>query len=337
MTAPVRLRRLHGVTLVELMVALTIGLVLALAAATLYLATQETARSTRSFSDINETGKFALDTIGRELEKAGFYPAEFETAMTGAAASEKQTGQYLNIKNPGAGASVAFDQGIFGCTGARFDPSIPGCAAKDPAEPSDSVVVNYFVTGEFGGGAVIGNINDCNRRPASGDVANAARLLSGLPLLVSNRFALVAKTLRQPDGSSVATHVLGCNANGRTGAPAADTDATYQPLLQGIDDMTIGYGVYTPGATSQSPTRFYKADDIASLGPTAWQRVTAVRVCLVVRSIENARLEDKSGSARLKPSCRPENAPTALPASDHYLYRKFEQVFAVRNNLTGLL
>ena len=328
-------RRVQGVTLVELMVALTIGLVLALAASTLYLATQETARSTRSFSDINETGKFALDTIGRELEKAGFYPAEFETANTGAAASEKQAGQYVNIKNPGTGASVVFGQGIFGCTGARFDPSIPGCAAKNAAEPSDSVVINYFVTSEFGTGAVIGNSNDCNRRPASGDLANATRSTAGMPMLVSNRFGLVATTLTQPDGRTAATHVLGCNANGHTGTAAADTDSTYQPLLQGIDDMVIDYGVYNPGAPSQSPSRFYKADDFATLGATAWQRVTAVRVCLIVRSLENARLEDKPGSARAKPSCR--GGTTALPASDHYLYKRFEQVFAVRNNLTGLL
>ena len=318
-----RLRAQRGVTLVELMVAMAVGLIISLAAAVLYLATQDTARATRSFSDTNETGKLALDLIGRELEKAGFYPAEFEAATTAATVSEKQVGQYANIKNPGAANSIAFDQGLFGCRGAAFDPSSRVCPTPVDGAP-DSIVINYFTSREFGANAVIGNTNDCNRQPITADTDNTARATAGLPLMVSNRFALIQQSIQQPDGSTIVTHVLGCHGNGK------ESDTAYQPLLQGVEDLMLTYGVFPVGAT-QSAAQFYTATDVAGV---AWQRISSVRVCIVVRSLENARLEDKSGSERVKPNCR--GATTKLASNDRYIYKRFDQVFAVRNYLTGL-
>jgi len=308
------------------MVALAIGMVISLAAAVLYLGVRQTARAAQSISDINQTGKLALEVVGRELEKAGFYPADFpSTASQGG-----QMGTYINVENPSAVAArkLVFDQGLFGCNGARFDPGSSSCAVPTDETGSvpDSIVINYFATPEFGAAALIGNGNDCNRNPVSNDTANSTR--TGLPLFVSNRFALVAQTLAGPDGP-VSTHTLSCHGNGNQ---AGD----YQPLLDGIDDMVIGYGVYPSTGSTQSPARFYAAD---TLKAADWKRVSAVRLCFIVRSIDSsARLQDKAGHARSKPSCRdgmttPATAPTALAADDHYLYRKFEQVFAVRNNL----
>jgi len=321
-----RLRAQRGVTLVELMVAMAVGLIISLAAAVLYLTTQDTARATRSFSDTNETGKLALDIIGRELEKAGFYPAEFEAATTAATVSEKQVGQYANIKNPGAANSVAFDQGLFGCSGAAFDPSSRVCPTE-AAGAADSIVINYFASREFGANPVIGNTNDCNRKPITDDTDNTTRAAAGLPLMVSNRFALVQQSIQQPDGSTVVTHVLGCHGNGK------ESDTDYQPLLQGVEDLVLRYGVFPVGAT-QSAAQFYEAKDVTSAGAATWQRVSSVRVCIVVRSLENARLEDKSGSERVKPNCR--GSTTKLASNDRYIYKRFDQVFAVRNYLTGL-
>jgi type IV pilus assembly protein PilW len=315
----------RGFTLVELMVSLAIGLFIALAAATLYVTTQDTARVTRSFSETNETGKLALDMLGRELEKAGFYPAEFESGVSGAAVSEQQLGQYTNIKTTGSLAKY-YDQGLYGCTGANFNFATTNCPTPSATpDTPDSIVINYFNSVEFGAAAVIGNTNDCNRDPVQNDAANTARAAAGLPLLVSNRFALVSQNMVQPDGSVVVTHYLGCHGNGN------ETATTYKPLLQGIDDMVLMYGVYS--GVTQSPARFYSAKDMAV---TDWPKVTAVRVCLIVRSFENARLPDKTGNVRLKPNCRGRDTDV-LPSNNRYIYKRFEQVFAIRNYLSGLL
>src|SRR5260221_4524368 len=96
----------RGVTLVELLVGLTIGLVLSLAASSIYLATTETSRATKAHGDINETGKLALDIVGREIEKAGFYPAQYPTDTT----TDKVNGAFTNTKS----ASTIYNAGLYG-------------------------------------------------------------------------------------------------------------------------------------------------------------------------------------------------------------------------------
>ena len=78
---PRRVRQ-AGLTMVEMLVGLVIGLVIALAAATAYIGSRGAATATESISKVNETGKLALDYIGREIQMAGFYPANLPVVDT---------------------------------------------------------------------------------------------------------------------------------------------------------------------------------------------------------------------------------------------------------------
>jgi type IV pilus assembly protein PilW len=315
--------RQSGVTLVELMVGLVIGIVVSLAASALYLATRESSRAAQGHSDINDTGKIALDMIGRELQKAGFYPAQFTTPT-----DVVHSGRYYNGK---AGAKVAFDTGIFGCDGAPYNPATHACATTVAAAP-DSVIINYFSSPEFGASSLLGNTNDCNRQAVSADADNTAKAAAGLPLFVSNRFGLVGTSYTDAENNTVTTKSLYCHGNG------ADTSTTLQPAIQGIEDLVIRYGIGTDG-TTQSPSKFLTAANVTAAGTSAdglkpWQRVTAVSVCIVVRSMQNSRLEDKSSTVRSYRNCR--GGTTSMPTGDKYLYKSFERIFAIRNNLSAV-
>lgn len=317
----------QGVTLVELMVGLTIGLVLSLAASSIYLATTETSRATKAHGDINETGKLALDMVGREIEKAGFYPAQYPTD----AATDKVNGQYTNTKAPGP--TSIYNAGLYGCDGAHYDASVGGACEATTAGKPDGIIINYFATEEFGASSYLGNSNDCNRKPASGDAANAARVTAKLPIFVSNRFGLVDSNYTDPDGNALKAHSLACHGNG------AEANTTLQPLLMGVEDLVFRYGVYAAGGTDttvQSPDQFLTAAQVNALtsisGLSPWQRVSAVKVCMLVRSLQNARTED---ATRTYVDCRG-NSKTQ-PVTDHTVYKRFERVYAVRNNLTGTL
>jgi len=317
------LRHQRGVTLVELMVGLVIGIIVSLAASALYLGTRESSRAAQGHSDINETGKIALDMIGRELQKAGFYPAQFTTPTDVA-----RSGRYYNGK---AGSKVAFDTGVYGCDGATYDPASHACVTTVTGAP-DSVIINYFSSPEFGASSLLGNTNDCNRKPVSADTDNTAKAAAGLPLFVSNRFGLVSTSYIDPDNRTVSTKSLYCHGNG------ADTSTTLQPAIQGIEDLVIRYGIGTDG-TTQSPGKFLTAASVtasatSSDGLKPWQRVTAVSVCVVVRSLQNNRLEDKTGSVRSYKNCR--GGTTTMPTSDKFLYKSFERIFAIRNNLNAV-
>jgi type IV pilus assembly protein PilW len=321
--------RQTGVGLVELMVGLVIGIVLSMAAAALYLGTRDMSRGSQAITDVNETGKIALEMIGREIQKAGFYPAQFGMNWT---TNNDAAGSFYNGKDA---AKVVFNSGLFGCDGANYDHTTEACGTTTAGKP-DSIIINYFASPEFGADSLLGNTNDCNRNPVADDADNSSRSSSGLPLFVSNRFGIVAETTsyKDSDGNTVSASSLGCHGNGKEAATA-------QPALQGVDDLVIRYGLYNDDGVGmgQSPTRFMTASEVSAEvdvgGRTPWQRVTAVSVCVLVRSVANGRQEDKADSVRTYTDCRGETIE--LPTGNRYVYKTYQRVFAVRNNLSAQL
>lgn len=313
----------RGLTIIELMVALVVGLVISIVASAIYLGTRSASVATQSVSDQNETGQLALDLLGREIKKAGFFPAQF-----GSETQPLLPGSFINTKD---GSKPAFDQGVFGCEGAPFDPSAKTCGAKVTGAP-DGLVINYLSTPEFGDDAAVGNHRDCNRATASSDAANAANVAASRPLYVSNRFSLVTTTYTASSGRTINTFSLACHGNGDDGA----TDPT--PHLAGVEDLVIGYGVWGT-INQQTPTRYYTATEVGALptvdGLTPWQRVTAMKVCLVVRTPDAVRQSEDAGQARVFRDCR--GADITLANTDRTLLKRFERVFAVRNNLKAAL
>ena len=67
-----RRRVQHGLSLVELMVALTIGLFLTAGIIQLFIGTSQTYRFNESMSRLQENGRFALEILARDLRMAGF-------------------------------------------------------------------------------------------------------------------------------------------------------------------------------------------------------------------------------------------------------------------------
>jgi type IV pilus assembly protein PilW len=65
-------RRQHGLSLVELMVALTIGLFLTAGIIQLFIGTNQTYRFNESMARLQENGRFALEILSRDLRMAGF-------------------------------------------------------------------------------------------------------------------------------------------------------------------------------------------------------------------------------------------------------------------------
>lgn len=320
----------RGMTLVELLVGLAIGLVISLVAAVAYLGSRGAATATESVSEINENGKFVLDMIGREIQMAGFYPS---SSATTPATYLQSRGVFTNVR--GSPTIGAFNQGLFGCDGAQFNPASNTCGTAVANAP-DTVVINYFTDDNFGAGSLQGHGRDCNRVSVltlsyNTDPSRVVTLPAGgtvsLPALISNRFTAIPTTYTAAD-LSVATKSLACNGNGN--------DANYQPIFQGVEDLVIRYGVYDGAA--KTPTQFYTATQVNALpvdiqtNRTGWQRVSAVQVCVIMRTLRNARVR-ATGATETYQNCR--GGTTNYNASDGTLYKRFAQTFAVRNALNG--
>ncbi len=327
-----KLRRDLGVTLVELLVSMAIGLVVALASTMAYLAVRNTANATDAMSRMNEDGKLALDMLTREIQMAGFYPA----AITGVATPNLR-GTFTNIKNV---AAPAYDQGIFGCSGGKFLPATAACETPVANAP-DSIVLNYF---SAAGVTDLGTTNvsisrDCINGNLNLDPVNAA-LGPGQPMLVSSRFAVNATTYSQAStggagnasSREITTGSLACNGNGIN--PDGNT---YQPIFEGVSQMVIRYAVHD-GVLGETPRRFHTAAEVNALpivndlGP--WRRVSAVRICLLMESLSSVRNNSASGVSKTYVDCYGDTV-TQL-ATDRRLLKAVTRVIAVRNQLTGV-
>lgn len=80
----------QGLTMVELLVAMTLGLVILLAIGSVYLGSRATYRIQEDNARLQETGRYALEVLGRSLRQAGYWnipisPVSKATAFGGTA------------------------------------------------------------------------------------------------------------------------------------------------------------------------------------------------------------------------------------------------------------
>lgn len=336
-----------GLTLIELMVAMVIGLLIVIAVTAIYLSTAKNQRALERKSASEENGAYALQMLGRDIMNAGFYPANFppqtmESTQQGMYDTypplESSKRKITDWQNSAANwPPTAYMTGVYGCDGGEFDVKTATCPTAEASKP-DSIVINYFASDAMADG---GMRKDCTGSSVDNDPSNAGRV-SGkkdknippiLPLFVSNRYAI--RDLKNfVDKNDVSTKSIACSGNGMN---RFGDLSSYQPILTGMLDLQFLYGVYSSDA-SLMPDRFYTAKEVSDMLPvkimgqnyTGWQRVTSVKVCILSASQGGGvRLDDKTGQVKTYANC--DDQQIAQPAGQWV--NRFVQIFGVRNGL----
>jgi type IV pilus assembly protein PilW len=80
--APRFMRPQRGLTLVELIISLSLGLLLIAAVGAVYVGSSQTYRAGQDAARIQEAGRYALDVMGRSLRAAGYATAGFTGSLT---------------------------------------------------------------------------------------------------------------------------------------------------------------------------------------------------------------------------------------------------------------
>ncbi|ABM56286.1 PilW family protein [Verminephrobacter eiseniae] len=345
------IRAQQGLSLVELLVAMTISLVVMIAAAYVYLSARESQRAIDRTGSSRETGAFVMQMLGHEIRNAGFYPATVAPIFSDPA----QQGMYdtypplpsdprvaTDWQNPAEGwPPAAFQAGIFGCDGGEFNVTTSTCPTVD-ADAADTLVINYFTSDTKTMGSNAGQRWDCTGHDvapgeagAGGDPSNDVRKKNSngspptqtneaippqLPVFVSNRFTL--RDVRVADQfQEIGTKSLVCSGNGKSPHGATDETA-YQSIIAGLEDLQFAYGIHN-GTSMQ----FHTATQIDGNAPLLWRNVTVVRVCLLTRTLGgNTRLPGAPSTYR---DCN--GAEKDHPAGDT-ITRHVEE-FGLRNNM----
>lgn len=279
-----RIRTQQGLSLVELLVAMTIGLFLMGAIGIIYVNTATTSRSSTLESQMNEDAALALELLQQQIRLTGFSNVD-------------ATGNRLF---PG--------QAIRGCDG---DPS-----ATDPEDRAtaftnnssafstlacngggtlpDSFAVRYEATllnSQSVTNAGVQSPGNCAHEAISTWNALAEGAAAATPMALADNRYYIANDV---DG----TPSLFCQ--GRTGAGFGAATA----LIPNIEDMQVQYAVTAlPTVGNPIPHQvagYVTADQSVAAGPVLgatainWSRVAAMRICLVARSARTVPAGDNS-------------------------------------------
>jgi type IV pilus assembly protein PilW len=297
----------RGRTLVELLIAITIGIVVLGALTVVYLSTSLSGRQSTAVARMNEDAATALSFIGPQLRMAGFsLPRRGTLPVAALVDGVKTSPPDRNF----AGAGVrACDHGFTNATTATFADLSCSSASTGPAafalrfEGADP-------TGTDSLRALLPLNSDCLGNEVDSTKYTTGALGVAYPLVESRFWAAV--------NSSSGTSDLSCAGNGKNFSP--------QPLVQYVEDIRLRFGVAKDGQSFDVVQYLETAAGVDALGGSVdqnWSRVVTVRLCLLMRSADSA----PAGAGSKYVDC---DGGTVTP-SDNVIRRAYVQTIALRN------
>lgn len=279
--SPASCRRQAGLTLVELIVSMLLGLLVVSGVFVTYIGTGVSDRQQRALGRMTEDAQLAMALITRELQMAGYGQIQ---SVGAAGAQGLRPVQFVQTHRPLFGCDNGFIDNKAAVASADCNP----VAAGVPATGTPAIEITHQVTADTTAPDGSGKPTDCQ------GAAVAA------PGVVSNRFFVVqGGTAAEPDFE------LHC----------ASQVSGSQPLVPQVQKVHFRYGI-APNWNSDDPVtwrpqRFVMATDMAA---NDWDRVVAVRVCLLMRSADPV-LADATPQATAAPASAPATAPAPAPAA----------------------
>jgi len=349
--------RQAGLSLVELMIAIALGLILMAGVVQVFLSSKTVFSTQQAMSRIQETGRLAIDFMARDIRMAAYYGCY--RPKFGVPGAELQNGD-LVIK----GLHGNFAEGVRGYESVD-DEKLPDDALGASITPLEDKTANVLVLHTANGeGLPLSKANDLDgiyayspaAIDAKGCVAgmcdNSAAIvsdcfkarvfqLSAAPSLVGTDIYLkhdgawgggIIPTENFTVGEVLAMNtVVYFLAEGPAGAPSlwqkTNTDDALE-LLEGVEHMRVIYHVVRDvngdGVNDNDEYRLAGA-----LADTEWPFVQSIRIELVVRSPDNNVVESKQPYTFAGAIVTPEDG-------DRYLRQVFSSTIGIRSRATNI-
>ncbi|MES2673268.1 MAG: PilW family protein [Pseudomonadota bacterium] len=343
-----------GLSLIELMISITLGLILLTGVMKVFLSSKTVYSTQQALSRVQETGRLAIDFMSRDIRMAGFMGCE----------SNQIKGKNLNVinalKTP-TDFKYNFVEAVYGYTAA----TVPSGLVPTPKALTDIIVVrsatgegasvtatsdatniNIKVTSKIDGACGTTNrvsgfckddlavVTDCvkSRVFQITDISDSglvSHVEAGTPgnavfdwgtetsaiyksgaelLLVSNTVYFIAP------GTSLRPSLWQKINNG-----------TPMELLEGVENMSITYGVDTDASADLIPNMYVRAGLVTAAN---WKKVVSVRIELLVASIENNVIPEVQ-----KYSFNVAANPSPIDPGDRRLRQVFTTTIGIRSRL----
>ncbi len=352
----------HGMSLIEVLVAMTVGLLLLIALGSMIIGSTRSFKVQDNFARMQDNGAYALNAIGRSIRMAGFYGV----ATGGALYSGALSGTLDDSANPCGANFIANNAGLLsagiepiiglnGLTSATVNAAL-GCinpanfvsnspvlivrsADGIPVAPAKLQADRVYTQSDWSlsilfAGSEYAGLGNAEKRW----VFNAAGAIAEAPIFEYQLFAYYLRPCSHPTG----TNGTVCQATDDGGQPiptlvrqelgsvnAGVTSMMEQAVAEGVEQINVMYGIDANTNSVANTSRDGVPEQFVT-APTAtqWPQVVEVRVAVLVRSPE--RQHDYSDSGK---SYDLGGGVTFTCAGDNCRYHRhvFAQTFQVRN------
>lgn len=332
----------NGFGLVELMIAMTIGLILLGGIGYVFLGSKQTFRTQDDFSRIQENVRYALETVGVDVRMAGYAGCVNLAAIN--TASPISVGVIANTP-----PAVGIGDALRGYVGATWTApgTVPGTAlGQAPWVPNTGVL--HIIRASEAGVTLTGNLTPTNANVQI--TGNPYNFVAGEPLLVSNcetadlfRATTVSGggtvTIAHSNSMNTAnftvnqyqngaeifrvvstTYFIATNPAGNPALYRRPEGGIAEELVENVEDLVMRFGI-------DANNDFIVDSYAAAGGVTNWRQVVTARVSMVFRS------NSDFVATQLQPCVVEYTSCTPADITDRRLRQVATATYGLRNRL----
>ena len=325
-------RRQSGISLVEVMIAMVLGLFLTGSVVQFFVASRQSNRIHEATSHLQETGRMGLGIVSRDIRMADFWGCASDV-----------TNVVNHLDSSGAGYVDYRAGGVAGTEGGSGVPDTlilrggfgTGLDVEPPFGPQPSADLKVRAGNDLGQGDIV-LVSDCT----NGDIFQISNANPGTGGILAHNTGSAtapgnynASNPGCPGGSAhCLSKVYGADASvfgmqqitytvgtGSEGEPALFRNGA--EFLDGVEDLQVLYGEDTdaPGSAGEGiPNYYVDADQVADM-----ERVVSIRIAVVARSAHDKLVTNGTQSYAV--------FGNTIAAQDQRMRRVYESTVNIRN------
>ena len=321
-----------GFTLIEMMIALTVGLIILGALTAVLISSANSAKSNDRVSELQTNGRYALSVIQRDVQHAGL-----SGLMPSATLSNAKTNGFFNVASGvavtndcAAGFSLKLEEPVFGIdnTDPTPNPYAGTCIPAANYLGGDILVVRYadmqaLEIATTTAPPTFAYPNDIYLRSSYSastlfqkGVAAQTTLFTGLmqDQLMKTYVYYINKY----------TSVVGDNIPALWRVALTSGAMTPELVASGIENLQVQYGVVNVGGNTQ----FLDANNITA---ATWPLVKSVRVWLLARNSTDQKSDAYTNTTDYSPASSPMGNLLTLQPNDKYRRQLYMSTIDMRN------
>lgn len=362
--------RQQGFSLIEIMLALTIGLILLMALSSLFITANELSKDRDVLAEVDEKARLVFDYIGNDLSRAGYVDI-YDTPKTqfgGTCANHATNKPYINFFNlsdskvkdvfarsfRGAGASTPEQMTTIGFISCGYMQPVIGCKGNFSKAPSRSEKINSNCsnTGKETEQSIrlayqVASMGSVGTLENNTSLQKASDLKKAGVVSEDNKRVIDCsgeETTDDDNGFVINEYSLkngSLQCRGNSGKPAT-------PMVLGVEELSFRYLITPPEKATTPISRsnsgkavasYNTADKIADNNNTLeWAGVVGVEICIVVAAKTSSNsfaigLSNTQGDSYRSCKRQSDGTFTNQTKADKRYYRRYIRTFAIPNTI----